>query len=81
MQLQHFDLLRSRFLSLVDVRIHPERIEVGWVYAEPGLASVEIVRSQNDQEIAIQIPDNLQRLQNWQVFCLPHESIEFLRAT
>lgn len=75
-----FDLLRSPRLYLVDATVKPEskRIEAGWVYAEPGLLAIEVVKSQNGEEFSVCIPEPMRLIQQPAQYFFANENVDFL---
>lgn len=69
----------SQLIWMVDVRILKRRVEAYWVYCEAGMQPVEYLRSLDGIEVAVQIPENLQKITDWQVYCYADEPVEFLR--
>lgn len=76
-------LLRSptRRLYLVKCLIRPYRIEAGWVYVEPGLKEVEMVRDADGNQYLIGIPPEVRELKTFAALSHASEVIEFPRVT
>ena len=76
----NFDLLRSARLYLVDTTVKPQdkRIEAGWVYAEPGLAPIEVVKSQSGESFSVCIPEQMRLIQQPSQYFFANENVDFL---